>query len=71
MIRRLTCPICENELPVEIDGDAALFPFCSARCKQVDLYRWFSGDYAVVEELSPELLLTQIPEEDLPPELRG
>jgi len=22
-------------------------PFCSARCKDVDLHRWFSGAYAI------------------------
>jgi endogenous inhibitor of DNA gyrase (YacG/DUF329 family) len=70
MIRRMTCPICEKELPLAIDSNAALFPFCSQRCKQADLYRWLSGEYAVVEELSPETL-AQIPEEELPPELRG
>lgn len=71
MIRRLTCPICEKDLPIEIDGQSSLFPFCSQRCKQIDLYRWVNGDYAVVEPLTAEHLITELSEEDLPPELRG
>ncbi len=28
-----------------------LFPFCSKRCKQVDLYRWMNGNYTIVDPL--------------------
>ena len=35
------CPICSK--PVE----AEYRPFCSRRCADVDLQRWFSGRYAV------------------------
>ena len=35
------CPICGKP-------SAERFrPFCSARCKDVDLHRWFSGAYAI------------------------
>jgi endogenous inhibitor of DNA gyrase (YacG/DUF329 family) len=50
MVRPQTCPICNKELvPAAPEGD--LFPFCSQRCKQADLYRWMRGDYAIVEPL--------------------
>ena len=51
--RSLTCAICETPLP---DGAAetVLFPFCSQRCKLIDLGRWFDGDYAVVSRASIE-----------------
>lgn len=68
MIRRLTCPICDQELPPEIDGDAALFPFCSLRCKQVDLHRWFSGEYAITEPLTPDQVFEHLSKRELPPE---
>ena len=68
MIRRLTCPICEKTLPPEIDGNSAVFPFCSSRCKQVDLHRWFSGSYSMVEQLTPEQLVEQFSDESCPPE---
>jgi endogenous inhibitor of DNA gyrase (YacG/DUF329 family) len=35
------CPICKK--PVV----AAYTPFCSARCKQIDLSRWLSEVYVV------------------------
>ena len=40
------CPTCRK--PVE--RDTAFVPFCSARCKMVDLGRWFRGDYVVAGE---------------------
>jgi uncharacterized protein len=40
--RRLpSCPICGKP------ADAALKPFCSKRCADVDLNRWLSGAYVV------------------------
>jgi endogenous inhibitor of DNA gyrase (YacG/DUF329 family) len=67
MIRPATCPICQKPL-VQPDGSMpATDPFCSKRCQQADLYRWMTGKYAIVEELSPEqlaenMLLDQDPE---------
>lgn len=37
----MSCPICGK--PV----DAKERPFCSRRCADVDLARWFNGTYAV------------------------
>ena len=39
--RRLACPIC-GEL-VETESNSAM-PFCSVRCKNVDLNRWFNEE---------------------------
>jgi uncharacterized protein len=35
------CPICGKP------ADPKARPFCSRRCADVDLHRWFSGTYAV------------------------
>jgi endogenous inhibitor of DNA gyrase (YacG/DUF329 family) len=35
------CPICGKPADVKVR------PFCSARCADVDLNRWFAGVYAV------------------------
>ncbi|MGE0039100.1 MAG: DNA gyrase inhibitor YacG [Xanthobacteraceae bacterium] len=35
------CPICGKA------AEPAFRPFCSKRCADVDLHRWFSGTYAV------------------------
>lgn len=39
------CPVCEQERPPRHDNDN--FPFCSPRCKQVDLGRWLNEEYSV------------------------
>jgi hypothetical protein len=35
------CPICGKP------AAQATKPFCSSRCRDVDLHRWFSGSYVV------------------------
>lgn len=46
------CPICRKP------ADAKYRPFCSKRCADIDLQRWFTGAYAVPavenEELSSD-----------------
>ena len=41
MARLPSCPICGR--PAEAD----VRPFCSARCADVDLGRWFTGAYRI------------------------
>lgn len=43
------CPICGKHLDVE--HAQGPLPFCSARCKKVDLYRWFNEEYRISEPL--------------------
>ena len=38
------CPICDR---VTTDTPDRWRPFCSERCKLVDLDRWFSEDYRI------------------------
>ena len=35
------CPICKKP------ADSHFRPFCSKRCADVDLQRWFTGAYAI------------------------
>ena len=37
----MTCPMCSNETV------PAFRPFCSKRCADLDLAKWFNGSYAV------------------------
>ena len=41
------CPICAKPSVEKFR------PFCSARCKQVDLSRWLGGVYAIPGEPAP------------------
>lgn len=36
----MSCPICEGETTQKYR------PFCSRRCADIDLAKWFSGSYA-------------------------
>lgn len=39
------CPICGK--PTGDPSQAGFAPFCSSRCKDVDLNRWLKGAYAI------------------------
>ena len=45
----MPCPICKK--PVEENhpkpGEKSYLPFCSERCKLIDLGRWLSGAYQI------------------------
>lgn len=41
------CPICGKPAARRVPGQRGTFPFCSERCRQVDLGRWFTESYAV------------------------
>jgi endogenous inhibitor of DNA gyrase (YacG/DUF329 family) len=49
MARCLTC-----RGPVPPREENAAYPFCSPRCRAVDLGRWFIGEYRVPGEKSAE-----------------
>lgn len=53
MIRPPICPICKQ--PTESVGNDQ-FPFCSKRCREVDLLRWSKGEYVIPRDLDPEEL---------------
>jgi endogenous inhibitor of DNA gyrase (YacG/DUF329 family) len=53
---KAACPTC-GKPPI-----AAHRPFCSARCKQLDLGKWLGGDYRLPteEEADPEEILAAL-----------
>lgn len=55
MIKQLTCPVCHKPLPADHTTASPLFPFCSERCRQIDLCRWFYGRYQIVKQIDPSL----------------
>jgi endogenous inhibitor of DNA gyrase (YacG/DUF329 family) len=46
------CPICDAE--VKPRAENKLFPFCSPRCKTIDLGKWLSEDYRVPGEATDD-----------------
>jgi len=54
-MNKTTCPICTAAMP----GDWTEYPdypFCSKRCRLVDLGKWFSEEHAISEPLRAEHL---------------
>ncbi len=47
--RATPCPICRRVVSLP-----DFRPFCSLRCKDIDLGRWFTGSYAIPVAPSPE-----------------
>ena len=56
------CPICKRRIPD--DALDAPLPFCTQRCKLVDLDGWLSGRYVVSEALSGDEDLSGYEEAD-------
>lgn len=52
MIKPHTCPICHKLVISSAGEPPAWFPFCSERCRNVDMFRWADGRYAIVENIS-------------------
>jgi uncharacterized protein len=60
------CPICKKPVRPRPENSAA--PFCSPRCRQVDLGKWLNEEYRVAtgeppDEQDLEAALTQTPPE--------
>ena len=47
----MECPICKAAITDKSDSRAR--PFCSMRCKAVDLGKWIAEDYTISEPLFP------------------
>lgn len=43
------CPVCGRDM------ETSYRPFCSKRCADIDLGRWFNERYVVPEPLDPDL----------------
>ena len=48
----MKCPICKKDVE---RGDPD-FPFCSERCRIIDLGNWASGKYVISTPVKPEEL---------------
>jgi endogenous inhibitor of DNA gyrase (YacG/DUF329 family) len=43
------CPTCKSAVPDDLPSPP--FPFCSQRCKLVDLHGWLNGRYVISDAL--------------------
>ncbi len=56
----MTCPICKKQTETKYR------PFCSKRCADVDLGRWFNGSYAVAADTAEDMDEAETALEKLP-----
>jgi hypothetical protein len=56
----MRCPICKKEVSF---GDAHM-PFCSERCRLIDLGNWSAGKYVISTPADPEAEAADNQEED-------
>jgi len=52
------CPQCKAFLP---NADVKTFPFCSERCRLLDLGNWLEGKYTVARPIDPTDQLDEMP----------
>ncbi len=45
------CPTCGREVTVDRREDARDRPFCSRRCRLIDLGRWFNEEYRISDPI--------------------
>jgi endogenous inhibitor of DNA gyrase (YacG/DUF329 family) len=56
----MLCPICKTPVDEPTDqgqgrgGGGSTYPFCSERCKLIDLGRWLGGKYRIPIEKDNE-----------------
>jgi uncharacterized protein len=46
------CPICEKN--AELNSSNPYRPFCSKRCRLIDLGQWINESYSIVEDSSTD-----------------
>lgn len=59
MVTKVTCPTCGE--PSEYSPSNPYRPFCSERCKLIDLGQWANESYRVPDNGPPDL-----PEDEMP-----
>ena len=59
MPKALFCPTCHNVVLIDNEN----FPFCSDRCRLLDLGKWASGDYKVSTPIQDPDLLEELARE--------
>ncbi len=53
-MEKVRCPICERTMDQHGPKEWPDWPFCSKRCRMVDLGRWLGGTYHIDSPLKAE-----------------
>jgi endogenous inhibitor of DNA gyrase (YacG/DUF329 family) len=61
MVTVVNCPTCRR--PVEWSQVSAFRPFCSDRCRLIDLGAWFGEQHRIPDEGEPDSTTDELPSE--------
>ena len=67
MAKPLHCPTCKKLVDLSSDN----VPFCSDRCRLIDLGKWASGEYRITSPILDPDLLEDLERGQLPTRERG
>jgi len=56
-MNKVRCPICEKAMDAQGPKEWPDWPFCTKRCKMVDLGRWLGGNYRIETPAQEEDLI--------------
>ena len=65
MANTIPCPICKKDVATGSEN----FPFCSDRCRLIDLGKWATGDYKVSSPIMDPDILEEVERAQLQNEL--
>ena len=57
----MKCPTCQRVLPAAVE-ERPHRPFCSERCRSIDLGSWLDGAYRITAPIDEEDLDTGLPD---------
>ncbi len=52
-MNKVRCPICDAAMPGG-QADYPDYPFCSRRCRTIDLGRWLGEGYRIADKDAPD-----------------
>lgn len=58
------CPVCSKTFQADRLDDLPAFPFCSERCRLIDLGRWADGRYVIPGRPAPAQAEASAEDED-------
>lgn len=56
------CTTCGKPVPSAKSDRPRWYPFCSQRCKLIDLGKWFNEEYRVSDPIKPSETIEDLPD---------
>jgi endogenous inhibitor of DNA gyrase (YacG/DUF329 family) len=57
------CPACESEMTGPDRSAWPDYPFCSSRCRLIDLGRWLGGSYRIAADPEEDGSASKLPDD--------